>query len=213
MSQLPDTSVLGYFRQHLGDFRRLAYWMIALGSCPPILDLLFNIGPPWPHRTGVAAFTTIWLWAALLFTYSQWQIVGLERLRKRTAWLFISTILFFAIYIFLGSFFIVDAPTSRHQIARGFFLKPEWQDVLKEGRFPDGEAFPVASEHDLLAAVQWKADVIYPMWTVAITQSLLLIAWLFSFGSLAALSSTFILTEQKKKSNRARREQSNSPRP
>ena len=48
MTGLENESVLGKFRAHLWDYRRLVLWLLGLGTLPPIVGAIGKIGPPWP---------------------------------------------------------------------------------------------------------------------------------------------------------------------
>jgi hypothetical protein len=195
----PETpKALVPFKEHVDSFKLLVKWLVALGSIPPILDYVFNVGPPWPGRSRVAWFTTIALWAVMVWTFGVWQGDTLARLKSKVNRFFWLVVISGAVFVSLTAFFVVDAPTPATQIAKGFFLKPEWQKVIDQGKFPDGEPIPAKSTRELLAANEWNAEVIYPEWTVSLVNLGLLAGWLAFFASLAALTSVFLLQQEKR---------------
>lgn len=198
MNESDRLSPLGPIRDHLCNFRWLVSYIAVLGTIPPLLDFYLNIGPPWPHRRGVAYFTTVALWIVILWTHSQWHNTGQARLKKAVNSSAIFAIISLLTFMVLTAFFVENAPDSVHQIAKGFFLLPEQKKILEGGVFPDGTPFSANTIQDLLAANSWKAEDIYPAWTVYLMRYSLLCSWLIFFGSLSGLTSVFLLLQEKK---------------
>jgi len=164
MNQLAPQSILDPIKAHIDNFKRLAGWLLGLGSIPPVLELVCNIGPPWPHRRGVAYFAMVTLWVVILYTHGLWHQAPESWLKTRIKHFSILALAFLGAFVILLAFFVEDAPTPGNQIARGFFLKPEWKKVLEEGKFPDGEPFIAKSVHQLLAANEWKVSCLSRNW-------------------------------------------------
>ncbi|MGE3241918.1 MAG: hypothetical protein AB7G28_00750 [Pirellulales bacterium] len=201
-ADLDDESVLGKFRAHLWDYRTLVAWLLGLGTLPPIVGAIGKIGPPWPDVRGIGVYTSLMLWVVLVTSYQRWQDSSLDRLTTLNGRLLVVTIVFAVAYLILNGMFVVDAPTSSNRIAKGFLLRTNQQKVLEEGKFPDGEPFPVGSEEDLLKGNQWNARKVYVPWTVGAVEVALLSCWVAGFGTLGALSSVFILSEGRRKAAR-----------
>lgn len=185
-------------KSHIDNFGLLALWLVLLGSAPPLLDLFANIGPPWPHRSKVAWSTTVILWIVMLATHGLCHGDGQVRQKKRIKKFVWAAIVSFCVFMLLTAFFVVNAPDAANQIAKGFFLKPQWQEILANGKFPDGQPFAAASVDKLLAANEWKAEILYPEWTVKLMNFTLLASWLVFFWSLAGLTSVYLLLQEKK---------------
>ncbi|QDU13272.1 hypothetical protein CA11_10540 [Gimesia maris] len=198
MSSDANDLVLKDLYYHIIRFKKVAIWLITLSCLPPLVDIYLHIGPPWPHRTGVAYFTTIAIWVVILLTHSQYQGVSQTKLKNIIFKLAVSILVFFIVFIFLLAEFVEDAPTSDNQVAKGFLLKPIWVQALENGKFPDGTPFAVQNERDILKGNAWDPKKVWPSWTVSIIRFSLLITWLGFFGSLAALTSVYILLQEKK---------------
>ena len=117
------------------------------------------------------------LWVVLVTSYQRWQDGSLDRLTKLNGQLLIVTIILSVAYLILNGMFVVNAPTSSNRIAKGFLLRPIQQKILDEGKFPDGEPFPLGSEEDLLKGNQWNARKVYVPWTVGTVEIALLGCW------------------------------------
>jgi hypothetical protein len=196
-----DQSVLGPVAAHVADVWKLFGIFLGLAASPVLLDWLANMGPPWPHRSGVAYFTVIVLLIVIIVTYSNWQNVALSRQQARINQLAVVTVITLVLFAFFFSFFVANAPDAAHQIAKGFTLTPEWQKILTEGKFPDGKPFPINGIESLLKANAWKAENIYPAWQVYTVNLILLLSWLGFYASVASLASLFVLRERKKADN------------
>ena len=190
------------FAGYLADFKWVLLAFIVLATTPKIADWYLNIGPPWPDRSKVANWTAVFLALPLLAAYAHWRGIGLSKLKRRVAICVIATAIVAAVFLLLSAFFVVDAPTSANQVAKGFWLTDEWQQILETGKFPDGQPYPISGVRSLLQGREWHSEELYPAWQVYLVNWCLLISWALFFGFFAASISTFILLLQKQADNK-----------
>ena len=86
----PDP-VLGRLKEFLRRNRQILVMMLTYCAIPPVLQFILNVGPPWPQRTGVTAFTSIvgCVVAFLVFATHEYGVSTQARfrtVRKRLVW-------------------------------------------------------------------------------------------------------------------------------
>ncbi|GAC1467054.1 MAG: hypothetical protein NVSMB9_08250 [Isosphaeraceae bacterium] len=184
-------SVLGPFLGYFADFKKLLAMIIALGAAPTIMDLVFTIGPPWPHRRGIILLTSLGAWVLLLWSYSAWRKTSQKVLKARLSACAVAAASSLLVYILLHAFFVYDAPTYKNQEAKGFLLRPEIQGLLLSKAKSGGTI------EDLLEGAEYVPTVIWVSWTVYLIRYLLMSTWLILFGSLSLVASAFLLLQEK----------------
>ncbi len=65
---MPDP-VLQPWRIFAWRNRHLFVSMLGYAAIPPLLDFCFAVGPPWPHRSGVVAFTSVVGYVVAILVY------------------------------------------------------------------------------------------------------------------------------------------------
>ncbi|HUT12057.1 MAG TPA: hypothetical protein VMY37_05260 [Thermoguttaceae bacterium] len=192
----PQASALDPIPVTLKNCRALVASILALGAAPPLMDLVFDIGPPWPGRSGISYFTTIVIWIVLVSTYSLWKDIAEKRLKRRISSLAIIAFSCVAIYVVVSATCVYNAPDSANQVVGGFgtfFVQERLQPLLQED-----------SVQELLEGYGFDPMQVWEPWSVTICRSLLLIAWLLLFGFLSMLTATVVLLLEKEAVQRAR---------
>ena len=184
-------SMLGPFLGYFADFKKLFGVILALAAAPFLLDLVFGIGPPWPHRRGVILLTSIGAWVMLLWSYSLWRLAPLKDLKSRLTPCAAVAVGSLMVYLLLHAFFVYDAPDSRNQEAAGFLLQPKIKEYL-----PNLTAKSLTFM-DLVAGEGYDPNEIWVPWTVALVRYGLIISWLCLFGGLSLVASSFLLLQEK----------------
>jgi hypothetical protein len=182
---------------HLANYKRLVRWLLGVALFPPIVRLTFRVAPPWPHWTSAIAFSIVASWTVLLVTYALGHNIAQSRLKLHIGVWALAIFVLFLSFAALNAFFVVDAPDNAHQVAKGFYLKQKWQNILNLEKLPDG-TIPPRSEREILAGNEWDAYALYPEWTVNLVNLGLLTTWVLSFASLGGLTSDFLLLQEKK---------------
>jgi hypothetical protein len=179
------TSATAPFISTLRNYRKVVVAVTALGSVPPILDIVMNVGPPWPTRVGVAGFTTLVVWVVLLVAYAGWKHQTLKRLRGRVTSLgAIAIVLLFA-YITCRAWFVFDTGNARHQDVAGFVLQKRIVTLMELDR--------TKSIQDILEGAHFNPLSVWEPWTVSAARSLVLSTWILFFGCISMMTAVFVL--------------------
>lgn len=179
---------LAPFRGFVSANKEVLVGIITFGAAPVLLNWIFAIGPPWPHATGVAAFTSVVTWLEMMYAFSAWERLSAARLRLLCKVFVGIASCALVLYVFLNACFVYDAPDYRHQEAGGFLIKPEVQLLLQSN--------PEKSLEDLLESAEYKPARVWIGWSVSVVRAGLLIGWLAFFCSLASVISSFVLLQR-----------------
>lgn len=168
--------------------RSLFVGMLSYAAVPPIVDFIFCIGPPWPHRGGVVAFSSVTAYIVAISVYIHFahgiaSNTKNEHLRARLSQFMVLSIMTSVIYIAMCAGFLYDAPDVRHQVAGGFYLRPEIIELMKNDRTLTIEI--------CLESAEWNPERIWIPWTVRLINAVFLLAWLGFYGLLGCIISTF----------------------
>lgn len=183
-----DGSVLGPFSSYLAEYKKLLAAGVALGAAPALTDLVFTIGPPWPHRRGIILLTGLVAWVVLIWSFSAWRHTGRKFLVSRVTACAILAGASLVVYLLLQAFFVDDAPDSRNQEAMGFLVRPQIQRVLAEE--------PETTLKDLWKGAEYDPTVVWIPWTVYLVRSGLIFLWMAFFGGLSLVASAFLLLQE-----------------
>lgn len=176
-----------------GDFLRrnrvILVSMLGYAAVPPIVEFIFGIGPPWPHREGVIGLSSVVGYVAAIITYVNYAhgaatSAKMRVLRRAVIRLSIMTAAVLLVYLCLRAFFLYDAGGPRNQVAGGFLLRPEVAELLRTR--------PDLTFQLLLDSHQWVPEGIWIPWTVGVVNLAFLLGWLGLFGGLGALVSSFV---------------------
>lgn len=179
------------FLDFVARYRKLLGILGTLMATPALTTFALNVGPPWPARGAVTAFTAVGILSILLWTYVFWQKQPKEKVaewRERLHGLFRLTLVIF--FVFLGFYILMDlmlvynAPSSAHQEAKGLLLLPSVEKVLTDN--------PEISGQQLVKEAEYNPFAIWKEWTVYIVRGLLLVIWLLMFWSLTFACSAFL---------------------
>jgi hypothetical protein len=181
---VPPDPVFARLREFLRRNREILVMMLSYCAIPPVLQFVFNVGPPWPHRTGVIAFTSIvgYVVAVLIFATNEYGAATQPRFRTVRKRLVSSAAVgacVMIIYVVLSAFFLYDAPSPPDQVAGGIQLRTEVREYI--------EKHPGYTEANALRDSAYDAEAVWIPWTVRLMNVSFLVSWLGFFGSLAAV--------------------------
>ena len=182
----PSKELTGFQRflqVFVANWRKLAITMLSLGATPPLLDLAFNIGPPWPHRKAVAFFTTVVLWLVLLWTYTNWKGASRRTVRLAVNVFGFGLVLTMPFYIWTTAYFTRATSSSTDREVIGITLTKPAQGMVDRG-------MPIDR---IFASAEWEPTVVWEPGGVAFARLLVLGSWLMLFGLLATVSACFLL--------------------
>jgi hypothetical protein len=169
---------LDEFWDFVKDFQNLYAKIAKLAVAAPLLDLVLNIGPPWPSRSSVTTSVVLMQILVLMCSFAIWR-QGKEKLHHIKAWLVGSSVvfgvLFLLVYIPLFSFFIEDAPNIWNRLVRGYELQEPIQEFVKRMAKERGEvwgpktliAYFMDATHD--ETTIWTPGSVYTMRAITIS--------------------------------------------
>jgi len=178
----PDP-VLAPLRVFIGRNRQILATMLTYCAIPPVLQFVFNVGPPWPQQAGVTAFTSIvgYVIAVLVFAMHEYGASTQPRLRNVRKRLVRSAVLgafLMIVYLLFTSLFVYDAPSPQYRVAGGFQLRAEVREHIDNS--------PGYTPADALRDKAYSAEGVWIPWTVRLMNVAVLISWLGFFAALAA---------------------------
>lgn len=185
------------FQSFLLDFRSVSSWVakIAIGS--PFLDLLLNIGCPWPSRISVSSLAAIIQAIVLLvvFEYLTSSKIGFARtVFGVCAAAFVA---FLFIYIASFSSFVKPAGSHWNREVIGF-------TYLEDRRLSDYIASRSDSpDPETLLSEFKRVEKIWTEWSITVARVIVLFGWLFMWGALSATIGSFVAIQRKRNSNRS----------
>lgn len=195
-----ENSPLEEFWRFVTDCNNVYAQIAKFAVAAPLLDLILNIGSPWPTRVGVGFCLVVVQLLIIMCSFAIWRqgrgkIYGIKR------WLVASTIGFVAffllVYLPLFAFFVVPSPDYRNAVVRGFYLQPPIAQFV-EDREKKGETWPPKA---LIAHFVDGTHDETSIWTpgsVFLMRSIVLVSWLVA-GMLYAISvSAFVSLQYRK---------------
>jgi len=178
---------LDNFFRFVSDFKSVAALIGKAALLAPFIDLLLNIGPPWPTRTGVPALTSLAEVFVLIYIFQFYTPLSRKRLENRLRKFFILTIVCFIFYISMYSFFVYEATTTKLRDVKGFIVRPEIQKIVGPNRTLDR----------VLEGAEWDAERVWETWTVHTMRISLLLAWILFFVGIAGCIAIFVTLQKK----------------
>lgn len=185
---------LDNFFRFVSDFKSVSALVGKAALLAPFIDLLLNIGPPWPGKTSVPALTTLTEVFVLIYIFQFYTPLAKRRLEKRLRSFFIVIIACFLAYISLYSFFVYEAATTKQRDVKGFIVREAIQRILGPNR----------TLERALEGAEWDPLVIWEGWTVYTMRISLLVAWILFFVGIVGCIAVFVTLQQKAGSPRTK---------
>jgi hypothetical protein len=181
---------LDNFFRFVGDFRSVAALMGKAALLAPFVDLLLNIGPPWPGKTGVPALTTLAEVFVLIYVFEFFTPLSRKRLQTRLRVFFIILVGSFALYIALYSFSVFHGKDARK--VAGFIYLP----LVRQ-------TYPNHTREQLLPLFAHNPELLWRAWTVYTMRVTLLLAWVLFFVGIVSCIGIFVILQHKSALKRA----------
>jgi hypothetical protein len=178
---------LNNFFNFVTDFKSVAGLIGKAAIIAPFMDLLLNIGPPWPARTAVPALCALAEVLVLIYIFQFSTPQSKSRLQKRLKNYFLLLIFCFIGYIILYSIFIYDVPLTKSNDVKGFVINPAVEEIIG----------PDLTIDKALEGAEWDAFVIWEAWTIHVTRIGLLLAWILFFVGISGCIATFVTLQGK----------------
>lgn len=182
-----DNSWLIAFKTYITDIRSLSsLFGKGIFLVPIITGLIFNLGPPWPAKTGVTFLTTL---AEILISMYVFQRAFKAKKDYLSKWLNITialTVFSLLAYLLTFSFFVRDMPDSDNKDVRGIYYTPQARAVINEQY----------TEEKALRGAGYEPTVIWVPWTVYLMRVVVIIFWLVFFCSLSSYIALFVLWQR-----------------
>lgn len=191
-------SPLAEFGRFVGDFHSVYALIAKAAVAGPLLDLVLNLGPPWPSRLTVSTAMVLLQFLALMVSFAVWRQgnISAELLKRRLVQGAVGAgAAFLLLYIPLFIAFIRDDPDPYARVVVGWKRLPEivrmeqadprqnWSDERLLREFVDGQT--------------GVTDVWEP-WTVYVARYLLLLAWLVTMLAYAVTVSAFVAIQYRR---------------
>ena len=181
---MDETSNLGGLKEFwsfVRDFKSVESWVAKSAVAAPLIDLVLNIGSPWPTRIGVTTLICVIEICILMYAFEFWRR-SKPKLRKTMRASLIVFFLILPVHLSLFSVFVQDNPDMFHRDVIGFRLDPgieEWSNAQTTPHSPG----------ELLTFFERDPMNIWQPWSVHVARLAVLSTWLafwFFFGSFVA---------------------------
>ncbi len=195
-----SSSPLAEFWQFASDFQNVYAQIAKIAIAAPLLDLMVQVGPPWPSRLAVSfSFVAIQL-LIVMCSFAFWR-QGRTSLKVVKRWFLggtaIFVLLFLLIYIPLFSILVVPAPDYRNALVVGYTYQDPIQTFIKS-EAEDGQTW---SPKALVAHFVDESHDESAIWTpssVALSRAVLLGVWLLVGLSYALAVSAFVALQYRR---------------
>lgn len=192
---------LDEFWRFVKDFHNVYARIAKMAIAVPLVDLVLNLGPPWPSRTSVATSIVLVQVLVLMCSFAIWR-QGKGKLYHVKAWLVASAssflILFLLFYIPLFATFVVDAPDQWNRIIRGHTLQNSIQEFATQDEKATGTVWTARKliAHWVDASTDetgiWTPGSVYTM------RAVLLGVWLLVSLAYALAVSAFVALQYRR---------------
>lgn len=183
---LETTSPLAEFWEFAKDSQSVIAWVAKLSVAAPIVDIVANVGPPWPSRAGVAILTSLFQVIVLLlaFEFGRHAAHRLSQLRWAMAASAMFAIPSLMLYLNAYSSYVVDAPDRWNRAVVGSIFIDEKIEALYESDRSRWTPRTFLKEFKSQEAI-WTSD------SIAANRNWLLMTWLAGWACTAVVVSCF----------------------
>jgi hypothetical protein len=176
----PEAKPLEEFMRFAKDFTNIYALVVKIAVCAPLIDLVLNVGPPWPSRLFVSTALVMEQVFVLMVSYSVWR-QGKTSLSTVKAWLVSSfvgfSLLFLAAYIPLFAIYIEDFPDAKNRVVIGGTLQPSIQKFVEKEAVA-GHAWGARKLLDHFLDGSHDMSIIWTSSSLAMARTLLLVVWI-----------------------------------
>ncbi len=181
-----EKTALGEFWQFTKDFKSVTAWIAKAAVAAPLVDIILNIGPPWPSRVAVAILTCVVEVLVLMYSFEFWRRGSprISEIRNVMRFGIGSFVLMFIVYIFFFASFIVEADDAWHRVVIGYQMHADVAEMVKDNPSK-------WTPKELIIQFQDEMEV----WTsssVNVMRTIFVVAWLLLWASLAVVISAFV---------------------
>ncbi len=186
------TTPLGEFWRFVTDFNSFYANIAKAAALAPVLDLVLNLGPPWPSRISVTTTMMMLQIVVLACSFAIWR-QGKTAIGVVKAWLaaasagFISVVLL--VYIPLFIMFVRDDPNAWSRVVIGYDIQPRIRHLIAQR---PNESW---SSERLLREFEDAETGITDIWTpesVYLARYLLLTTWLIAMLLFGVCIASFV---------------------
>lgn len=184
---VPEASgPLADFWKFCRDFKSVTAWIAKAAVAAPLVDIVVNVGPPWPSRIAVSILVCVIEVVVLMYSFEFWR-QGRARMRGIRAVLRGSTAVFSVVlilYLFLFATFVVDVPDGWNRVVIGYQMHPDVAELVASNPSEWTPKELMLQFHDEMA-----------VWTPAsvnVVRTAVLVAWLLLWSLLAVIIASFV---------------------
>jgi len=193
-------SPLSEFWVFASDFNNVYAQIAKFAIAAPLLDLIINIGPPWPSRLSVSFSVVVIQVLVVMCSFAVWR-QGRTPLRVIKKWLVGGTCIFLSLfllgYIPIFAMFVVPAPNYRNAIVKGFTYQKPIVTFLADEESKGQTWSPKALVAHFVDDTHDETTIWTPG-SVAAGRALLLVAWLLIALAYAIPVSAFVAIQYRR---------------
>lgn len=171
----------------LTNFKDILAWIAILATIAPLIDLLTQLGPPWPKpRQGIALLTSLIELFVLMYAFTFWRTQPKKNIKHVMQLSYGICILLLICYLTFIAFFTMESPLSGEIIVKGLVYQNDVEDFMHQT-----SAWTLSNMLEYLSPEQiWKP------WSIKVMQTVLLITWLLFWTFLGIGIATFICLQR-----------------
>jgi hypothetical protein len=177
------------FWAFIRDVRSILSWVVKFAALAPFVDLLVNLGPPWPDRAATALLTS----AAAFVTFALAYEFLWHRRPSTDPWVvqlaLVAGVLLLAGsgYMYFERFgrFVVDMPDAAHRVAVGTDMHPDVKAMAES----DQSRW---TREELLKHFEGRPEAVWTADSLGRVRTSLLFWWLLAWAAFLFVLSAFV---------------------
>ncbi len=171
------------FWQFVTEVQSFWKWVFLAATGSSLLDLILNLGPPWPGRAAIAFLTVLVEIFVYMLCYEIYKNKSKAILDSRLIRGAAGVAILFLIYLPMSSHFTLQLSRNSTDAA-GFIYTDRARQYLKEN--------PVISDREMVQEKENDVKAIFVSWTVDVTRTILLTLWESAYGCITLTFSVFV---------------------
>ncbi len=149
---LPQSGALDGFWSFVGDVTSLWGLLGKLAVLVPFVDLVANIGPPWPNRAAVSLLSCVVQLAMFMYVFERYNTRGrVQSLQTSMQYLGVLALIIGLLYLAMLSNFAVDHPKGWDREVIGFEYRSP--DIARQAERLNGDPKKLVDSHGSATAI------------------------------------------------------------
>lgn len=182
----PAKTGLDEFREVATDVRSISPWIIGGAVAVPLVDVVLQIGPPWP--TGIGLVTSALELIVIICAFHFWHRISYRRATRVMLITLACLIVFFGAYLYFSNAYVFSSPSDGQRYVKGFVLREDIVPLIRKDY----------TAADALAGAQYRPDEVWTSSSITLMQLNLLLLWAISFTALSLFIATFVIYQRRR---------------